>query len=193
MGRHPSKESLKWPRVIRRYREHDRQGLCYWAEDETARLRIALARIVRPQVAMKPMSYRRVEASPSTLLPPRARERSGFHARAWRRARPKPGPRPASIDEIGTVICDAYHEMHMRVVGVPMGDADPVQPGAEVTLHLADQVTGECLDVGHLGGILRGDDEAEMMPVVGAASREGHGVGAVLGSAEHAALLAVPG
>jgi hypothetical protein len=32
-----------------------------------------------------------------------------------------------------------------------------------------------------------------MMPVVEAASREGHGVGAVLGSAEHAALLAVPG
>jgi hypothetical protein len=47
-------------------------------------------------------------------------------------------------DEIGTVICDAaHHEMHKRVVGVPMGDADPVQPGAEVTLHLADQVTGE--------------------------------------------------
>jgi hypothetical protein len=98
----------------------------------------------------------------------------------------------ARDDEVGTVICDAaYHEMHMRVVGVPMGDADPVQPGAEVTLHLADQVTGECLDVGHLGGILRRDDEVEMMPVVEAASREGRGVRAVLGSAKHAALLAV--
>jgi hypothetical protein len=32
-----------------------------------------------------------------------------------------------------------------------------------------------------------------MMPVVEAASREGHGGGAVLGGAEHAALLAIPG
>jgi hypothetical protein len=50
----------------------------------------------------------------------------------------------ARDDQIGTVICDAaHHEMHMRVVGVPMGDADPVQPGAEIALHLADQVAGE--------------------------------------------------
>jgi hypothetical protein len=49
------------------------------------------------------------------------------------------------------------------------------------------------LEVSHLGGILRRDDEAEMMPVALAASREGHGVGVVLGSAERAALLAVPG
>jgi hypothetical protein len=46
----------------------------------------------------------------------------------------------ARHDEIGTVICDAaHHEMHMRVVGIPMGDADPVQPGAEIALHLADE------------------------------------------------------
>jgi hypothetical protein len=33
----------------------------------------------------------------------------------------------------------------MRVVGVPMGDADPVEPGAEIVLHLANQVAGEGL------------------------------------------------
>jgi hypothetical protein len=81
----------------------------------------------------------------------------------------------------------------MRVVGVPMGDADPVQPGAEIALHLDRPVACKSPEVGNLGGILRGDDETEMMPVVEAASREGHGVGAVLGGAEHAALLTVPG
>jgi hypothetical protein len=60
----------------------------------------------------------------------------------------------------------------MRVVGVPMGDADPVQSAAEIALHLADQVEGERLEVGHLGGILRRDDEVEMMPVGQAAPRE---------------------
>jgi hypothetical protein len=47
-----------------------------------------------------------------------------------------------------------------------MGDADPVQPGAEIVLHLADHVAGEDPEIGRLGGILRRDDEAEMMPVV---------------------------
>ena len=73
-----------------------------------------------------------------------------------------------------------------------MGDADPVQPRAEIALHLDRQVACKSLEVGHLGAILRGDDETEVMPVVEAASREGHGAGAVLGSTERAALLAVP-
>jgi hypothetical protein len=73
-----------------------------------------------------------------------------------------------------------------------MRDADPVELGAEIALHPADEVACESLEVGHLGGILGRDDQAEMMPVVEAASREGHGVGAVLGGAERAALLAVP-
>jgi hypothetical protein len=82
----------------------------------------------------------------------------------------------ARDDEIGTVICDAAHQqMLMRVVGVPMGDANPVQPGAEIALHLADQVAAEGPEVGHLGGILRRDDEAEMMPVVEAALPCRHG------------------
>jgi hypothetical protein len=36
-----------------------------------------------------------------------------------------------------------------------------------------DEVAGKGPEVDHLGGILRRDDEAEMMPVVEAASREG--------------------
>jgi hypothetical protein len=44
----------------------------------------------------------------------------------------------ARDDEIGTVVCGAaYRGMH---AGVPMGDANP-QPGAEIALHLADDMT----------------------------------------------------
>jgi hypothetical protein len=78
----------------------------------------------------------------------------------------------ARDDEIGTVICDAaYHEMHC---GLSVSQwAMPTQSGPvpEIALHLADQVAGEGLEVSHLGGILRRDDEAEMMPVVEAASQ----------------------
>jgi hypothetical protein len=100
----------------------------------------------------------------------------------------------AGNDEIGAVLRDASHQqMDVRIVGVPMRDANPVESGAEIALHLADEVPGEGLEIGHLGGILRGDDEAEMMPVVLAAFGERHGVGAVLGGAEHVSLLAAAG
>jgi hypothetical protein len=56
-----------------------------------------------------------------------------------------------------------------------MTDRDPIEPGPEIALHLGCQVACEGFGIGHLGGILRRDDEAEMMPVALAASREGHG------------------
>jgi hypothetical protein len=74
-----------------------------------------------------------------------------------------------------------------------MADGDPVQPGAEIALHLDCQVACESLEVGHLGGILWCDNDAEMMPVVQAAPRERHSVGAVPGGAEHMGLLAAAG
>jgi hypothetical protein len=79
--------------------------------------------------------------------------------------------------------------MHMWIVGVPMTDRDPVEPGAEIALDPGCQVACEGFEIGHFGGILRCDDEAEMMPVVQAAPRERHGVGAILGGAEHVGLL----
>jgi hypothetical protein len=100
----------------------------------------------------------------------------------------------AGDDEIGAVLRDAPHQqMHMVIVGVPMIDRDPVEPGAEIALHLADEVPGESLEVSHLGSILRPDDEPEMMSVVQAAARECHRVWAVLGGAEHVGLLADAG
>src|SRR6266436_2827360 len=70
--------------------------------------------------------------------------------------------------------------MDMRIVGVPVIDRDPIEPGPEIALHLGDEVAGEGLEIGHLGGILRRDDEAEVMAIVMAAPREGRGIGSVL-------------
>ena len=81
----------------------------------------------------------------------------------------------------------------MGIVGVPVIDRDPVQPGAEVALHLGNEIAREGLEVRHLGGILRRSDEAEVVSVVMAASCERMVSDAVLSSAEHVRLLAVAG
>ena len=65
--------------------------------------------------------------------------------------------------------------MDVRIIGVPVIDADPVELRAEVLLHLPHQVAGEGLEVCHLDRVLRRDDEAEMVPVVLGALGEGLG------------------
>ena len=102
MGRHPSKESLKWPREIRRY-----GGYTSTTGKACARLRTRRRACDRPRPVVRPQvdeaavigrhQDRCVEARPALGFPPSAREQRGFHARAWDQARPKPDPRPASV------------------------------------------------------------------------------------------------
>jgi len=66
-------------------------------------------------------------------------------------------------------------------------DWDPFKPGLEIALHLGDEVAGEGLEIGHLGGVLRRDDEAEVVPIVLVALYEGRGIGPVFGGAGHMA------
>ncbi|REG35269.1 hypothetical protein ATH84_103630 [Paracoccus versutus] len=73
----------------------------------------------------------------------------------------------------------------MGIVGVPVIDGDPVQIRAEVLFHLRHEVPGEPLQVGHVGGILRRDDEAEMVPVVLAVLGEGGIVGIIAAGVGH--------
>ncbi len=80
----------------------------------------------------------------------------------------------------------------MRVVGVPVIDGDPVEAGAEIGFHLPGEIPREGAQVFHVAGVFRGDDEAEMVPVVLAAIGEGEIVGAVGLGVEHDALLSVP-
>lgn len=96
--------------------------------------------------------------------------------------------------KIAAVIGAAAHDdMDMRVVGVPMIDGNPLQFGAEVFFRLPHQLAREPLQILHVGGVLRGHNEPEMMAVVLAALREILHVGVVGLRLEHFCALAVTG
>ncbi len=78
----------------------------------------------------------------------------------------------------------------MGVIGVPVIHRDPIEPGAEVRLHLFGQVAGEGFEVVHLRGILGRDNEAEVMPVPVTAFGKAQIIGAVGLRIEHDAALA---
>ena len=100
----------------------------------------------------------------------------------------------ARDDEVLAVVGDAAHDdVDVRMLGVPVIDGDPIELGAEILLHLADQLAGEALEVGHLRRVLGRDDEAEMMAVVLAPLGEGLGIGVLGLRAEQPRLLPVPG
>jgi hypothetical protein len=86
----------------------------------------------------------------------------------------------ARDDEVfAGVVAPAHDQVGVRVVGVPVIDRHPIQPRAQVGFHAAHQVPGVGAQVVQLGAILGRDDEAEMVPVVGAAFLEGVEVGFV--------------
>ncbi len=64
----------------------------------------------------------------------------------------------------------------MRVVGVPVINRDRVEPAAQIPVGLAHQVTSPGLQLRERRCVLRADDEAEMVPVIGAALREASAV-----------------
>ena len=82
--------------------------------------------------------------------------------------------------------------MDVRVVCVPVIDGHPVEPRAEVDLHLPGQVAAESSEVSHLAGILGRDDEAEMVSVILAPVRKGEIVRAIGAGVEHDALFSIP-
>ena len=83
--------------------------------------------------------------------------------------------------------------MDVGIVGVPVIDCDPVEPGSEVALRVRHQLAGEGTKVGHLARILRRDGEPEMMPVLLAPFGESLRVGVVGSRVEHPGVRAVAG
>ena len=83
--------------------------------------------------------------------------------------------------------------MDMRVLGVPVVDTHPVEPGIEILFHLADQIAGEGFEVRHLHRVVGRDDEPEVMPVLFTALREGPAVHIVAARPEQPGLLSVTG
>lgn len=83
-------------------------------------------------------------------------------------------------DQILPLIVAAIDDdVDVRMAGVEMIDGNPVELSAEVRFHLLHQVTREGTHILHLLGILRRDDEAELMPVVMPAFEEGISIGAI--------------
>ena len=100
----------------------------------------------------------------------------------------------ARDDEVLAVVTNATDDqMDMRMLGVPVIDRHPVEPGAEIFFHLPDEIAGEGSEVGHLQRVVGRDDEAEMMPVVLAALGEGAGIRVFASRPEQTGLLPVSG
>ena len=75
--------------------------------------------------------------------------------------------------------------MDVRVVGVPVIHRHPVETRIEVAGHVLHQLAGESAQIGQIVRVLRRDDNAEVVPVVLAALREGVAIGAVGPRIEH--------
>ena len=60
----------------------------------------------------------------------------------------------AGDHEVLAGLIDAAHqEMDMRIVGVPVVDGDPIEPGPKIGFHLPGEVSREGSEIGHLGGV----------------------------------------
>ena len=111
----------------------------------------------------------------------------------------RPGPEaPADVfamdyEVASALLLAAEDQMDMRVVGVPVVDRDPLEPSSEVPLHLPDQVPGIGVKIGQFRGVLRADDEPEMMPVICGSPGKVAGVRVLALGIEHPCRLAVPG
>ena len=82
-------------------------------------------------------------------------------------------------DQVTTGIVHAAHEdVHVRVVGVVMGDRHPVQPRAQILLHLRQQVARVALQLQARAAFGR-DDEPERVAIPSRPLHEPGGVGTV--------------
>jgi hypothetical protein len=106
---------------------------------------------------------------------------------------PHHGQRSRELQTTSVVCSVAHEDMDVWVVGLPVIDRDPFQLGPEVVLGVFHEFTREGANVRHLRGILRRDDEPEMMRVFCASLGERLPIRVVGGSIEEARVLAIVG
>jgi hypothetical protein len=123
------------------------------------------------------------------------RSRAEFSGNKISRSRPQPCRNViAADDEVDTVIGAAAHEdVDMGMLGIPVVDGDPVKPRAEITRGLIHELAGKAPQALKFTGIIRRDDEPEMMPVGFAAFRECAAVGIIAGSIEEFTRRSIAG
>ena len=79
----------------------------------------------------------------------------------------------ARDDEVfAGVVAPAHDQVGVRVVGIPVIDRHPFQPRAQVGLHASHQVPRVGAQVFQLGPFLGRNDEAKVVPIIGAALLE---------------------
>src|SRR5579863_4694216 len=99
----------------------------------------------------------------------------------------------AGNDQIPAVLTlAAHHDMNVRIVSVPVVDADPVKLAAEIPLRLCHQAPCKCPQIGKPPSVLRRHDEPKMMPVAIATFGESTVVGILVLCVEHPAGGTVP-
>jgi len=100
---------------------------------------------------------------------------------------------PADHKVLAIIDPAADQQVDMGIIGVPVLDRDPVEPGLKVLLHVGEEVAGERLEVSHLDSFLGADNESEMMPIPTAALGKGRRVGGVAFGIEQPGVPAVSG
>jgi hypothetical protein len=96
--------------------------------------------------------------------------------------------------EIAAIIGFAAHDdVDVGIVGIPVIDSDPIEPGAEVPLCLRHQVPSKRLEIREALRVLGRHDKPEMMSIAFAAAGERAVVGVIALGVEHPAGGAVLG
>ena len=96
--------------------------------------------------------------------------------------------------QIAAVLClAADQKMHVRIVGIVVINRNPVELGAEISLHVGDELPREGPEIGHFGSVIGAHDKSKMVSVIPATLREGPFVREIGLSGEHACRFAGPG
>ena len=90
------------------------------------------------------------------------------------------------------IVDTAHQQVNMGMFGVPVLDGDPVEPGAEIGLHLLRKIARESLEVFHLARVFRRDDEAEVVAILVAAAGKADVISSVGRPVKGDAPFAVP-
>jgi hypothetical protein len=123
------------------------------------------------------------------------RSRAEFSGNKIARSRPQASSNviPAD-DEVGAVIGPAAHEdVDMGMLGIPVVDGDPIKPRAQITRGPIHEFAGKAPQALQFTGIIRRDDEPEMMPVPVATFHEGPAVRIIARSIEEFTRRSIAG
>src|SRR5262245_12196373 len=82
---------------------------------------------------------------------------------------------------LAPLVAPANHDMGMRMTGVEMVNCNPIKLGAEVSLHLLQEIADYGLEIGEAFAVLCRHNEAKLVRIVFGALKKGMAVGIVTG------------